>query len=136
MKKVFFSFLFLMVSVMAWSNDEFTTPALDQNFSKLNHLESYVNNHPGATIETLKSENNELIQNLSIEESSISVANTAGDMPIVGGFWWGCCLGVIGLLLVYFITDNDRDQVKSALWGCLIATLLWGLGGIWNPFSW
>lgn len=136
MKKVFFSFLFLMVSVMAWSNDEFTTPALDQNFSKLNQLESYVNNHPGATIETLKSENNELIQNLSIEESSISVNNMAGDMPIVGGFWWGCCLGVIGLLLVYFITDNDRDQVKSALWGCLIATLLWGLGGIWNPFSW
>lgn len=125
-----------MVSVMAWSNDEFTTPALDQNFSKLNQLESYVNNHPGATIETLKSENNELIQNLSIEESSISVNNMAGDMPIVGGFWWGCCLGVIGLLLVYFITDNDRDQVKSALWGCLIATLLWGLGGIWNPFSW
>lgn len=136
MKKVFFSILFLMVSVMAWSNDEFTTPALDQNFTKLNQLESYVNNHPGATIETLKSENNELIQNLALEESSISAANVAGDMPIVGGFWWGCCLGVIGLLLVYFITDNDKDQVKSALWGCLIATLLWGLGGVWNPFSW
>jgi len=121
---------------MAWSNDEFATPELDQNFTKLNQLESYVNNHPGATIETLKSENNELIQNLALEESSISAANVAGDMPIVGGFWWGCCLGVIGLLLVYFITDNDKDQVKSALWGCLIATLLWGLGGVWNPFSW
>ncbi|MBK9510485.1 MAG: hypothetical protein IPO04_13980 [Cytophagaceae bacterium] len=136
MKKVILSILFILVSVFAWSNDEFSYSENDLNFDNLNKLESYINSHPGTTMEVLKSEKSELLSGIAIEESTISTINLEGDMPIVGSFWWGCCLGVVGLLLVYFITDNDKDQVKSAVWGCLIATVLWGMGGLWNPFGW
>ncbi len=49
----------------------------------------------------------------------------------IPSFLWGCCLGVIGILLVYVLTDGDRDQTKKALWGCVVGSLsgcvLWGL---------
>ncbi len=43
--------------------------------------------------------------------------------PLFGipAFWWGCILGAIGILLVYVLTDGDRDQTKKALFGCLVS---------------
>lgn len=57
----------------------------------------------------------------------------AADVPLgIPGFWWGFCLGVTGMLVVYLIMDDGSDrkeQVKNALYGCVISTavgvLIW-----------
>mgnify|MGYP007051326105 FL=1 len=93
--------------------------------------------NPQTTLNQIKLNNPELINGVEIlDDTSASSLSAVKDMPLVSGFWWGCCLGVIGLAIVYFVTDHDKDQVRKALFGCLIATLLWGAGGLWNPFSW
>ena len=37
----------------------------------------------------------------------------------IASFLWGCAFGWVGLLIVYLVTDNDKEQTKKALWGCL-----------------
>jgi hypothetical protein len=129
--------IFNFVNLFANEGFEYAKAVSESEFEELNKIENYLESHPQATFEVIKTENPDLLANLKLhdkaEPESVVLAK---DMPLVGGFWWGCCLGIIGLALVYFITDNDREQVKKALIGCLIATLVWSIGGLWNPFSW
>ncbi len=127
--------LIISLPTLAANNDfELQSNFEEENFTSLNTLEKFVQDNPGTDFAKIKAENPELLQNLNLQtETNIGVAK---DMPILGAFWWGCCLGVIGLLLVYIITDNDKMQMKSALVGCVIVTLLVGIGGIINPFGW
>lgn len=135
MKTLILILSLLFISNISWGYEP--SEINNQDFEKLNKLENYLNKNPELDFETLKIENPEMVKNLDLAESTGTInAATAGDMPLVGGFWWGCCLGPLGLALVYFMTDNDRSQTKKALVGCVIAVLLWGVGGLWNPFGW
>ena len=109
-------------SFVAWSF-YFDQQSVDQEFQKLNEIEELVAGNPDLTYQSLQESYPELTADLSSENG---VSQTAGDMPILGPFWWGCILGIIGLLLVYVITDNDKAQLKSALVGCVVGTLVWG----------
>lgn len=137
MKKVILSLIVTFTFSTLWANEEFENSTSKDEFELIRQIEAYVEANPETTLNELKVSNPELLKNVELlEETSASSLNAVKDMPLVGGFWWGCCLGVIGLALVYFITDNDKDQVKKALVGCLIATVIWGIGGLWNPFTW
>lgn len=104
------------------------------DFSDLDQIEQIVETK-GLDLAGLQAENAELASSVSwAPESNATIA--AGDMPIAGGFWWGCCLGIIGLALVYFITDNNKTEVKNALIGCVVSTLVFGIGGLIDPFGW
>lgn len=131
-----FSF-FISLGVFANSTDlKIEKTELEKEFSSVSSLELYLASHPDANLETIKAENPQLLENLNLDANVSTTVAPMKDMPLVGSFWWGCCLGVIGLALVYFITDKDKQEVKSAFWGCLIATIIWGVGGLWNPFGW
>jgi len=54
--------------------------------------------------------------------------NNMMDEPALGipGFVWGLVLGVIGILVVYLVTE-DKEETKKALYGCIVGSLL-GLG--------
>lgn len=137
MQKIILSLVMFLTVYVSQANDEFSQPSIDEGFLKLEKVENYIDRNQGVSLKELQANNSEMLDGILLDDSNVSsVQMMAKDMPLVGSFWWGCCLGVIGLALVYFITDNDKAQVKSALWGCLIATLLWGAGGIWNPFGW
>ncbi len=43
-----------------------------------------------------------------------------GDTLGIPPFLWGCILGVIGILLVYIISDNNKEATRKALVGCLV----------------
>ena len=62
--------------------------------------------------------------NLS-EEAASNVLAGSSDAPLgIPGFFWGFCLGFIGLLIVYLVMDGSpdrREQVNNALWGCVAA---------------
>jgi hypothetical protein len=59
------------------------------------------------------------------------VFDKASDSPLgIPGFWWGFCLGWVGMLIVYLMMDEGqdrKDQVKKALIGCIIGSII-GLG--------
>ena len=93
-------------------------PSINAEFEKLNKLEQYVDTHEGTTLEDIK--DSELTKDLNLDTN---VANTvaAGDLPAnIPAFWWGCVLSWVGVLIVYLVTDKDKDQTKKALMGCLI----------------
>lgn len=66
-------------------------------------------------------------QNLASEFSGmvpLSLPGTQDAALGIPGFWWGCIFGPIGLLIVYVATDNDRHEVKTALTGCIVGTVV------------
>jgi len=42
----------------------------------------------------------------------------------IPGFVWGLVLGVVGILVVYLVTE-DKEETKKALYGCIAGALLW-----------
>ncbi|MCP9764666.1 hypothetical protein [Lacihabitans soyangensis] len=137
MKRVVLSLIVTFTFSSLWANTEFEKTISDKEFEKIQKIEAFIEANPEVTLAELQKSNSELLSNVELlDETSTTNLNAVKDMPLLGGFWWGCCLGVIGLALVYFITDNDRDQVKKAFIGCLIATLFLGIGGLINPFGW
>ncbi len=137
MKKIVLSLIVTFTFSSLCANTEFEKTISDKEFEKIQKIEAFVEENPEVTLADLQKSNSELLANVELlDETSTTTLNAVKDMPLLGGFWWGCCLGIIGLALVYFITDNDRDQVKKAFIGCLIATLFLGIGGLINPFGW
>lgn len=101
----------------------FNEQAVNAQFEKLNKLEEFVNANEGVTIEDVQ--NTELTQDLKLD-TNVTNAVAAGELPLnIPAFWWGCVLGLLGVLAVYLITDKDKEQTKKALYGCLAWTVLW-----------
>lgn len=132
MNKILIPFM-LLISSWSFATSPFEQESVD--FSPLEAIEEVVEANPELDFETLKTNHPELLEGLEIHQEA-ALVDLQGDMPILGAFWWGCCLGIVGLLLTYIITDNDKAQVKSALIGCVISTILFGIGGFLDPFNW
>ena len=114
---------------------ELNEAELSETFNTLNQIEALISANPELTPEDIKATHSELAENVNFESSAI--LQTASDMPILGSFWWGCILGVIGLVLVYIVTNKDKEQTKSALFGCIIGTLVFGgIFALSNAFTW
>jgi hypothetical protein len=97
--------------------------AVNAEFEKLNKLEQYVNTHEGTTLEDVK--DTELTKDLNLD-TNITNTMTSGDLPAnIPAFWWGCVLSWVGVLIVYLVTDKDKDQTKKALLGCLVNAGVW-----------
>jgi hypothetical protein len=127
MKKHILIFLAFFVSTIALSTEpvfDLNQSEINQTFNNLTQLESFILNNPDLSVDEIKTQNSKLLDNVSFETSSN--LSLAGDMPIVGSFWWGCILGIVGLLVVYLVTDHDKEETKKAFIGCIIGTLIFG----------
>lgn len=101
------------VSAEAYSYDATT------EFEQLNKIEKYVESS-GATLEEMQSNNSALLKDLTIAPDS-TAAFAVDELPLgIPAFWWGCVLTLLGVILVYVLTDKDKDQTKKALYGCLV----------------
>lgn len=126
MKKILFlPFLFLCVfsSYAENSNADLliNTTEVNSELSKLSALEKYLDAHPGSTLDNLKLENNQLVDANLLSSMAMPSGNQALGIP---SFLWGCAFGVVGLAVVYFVTE-DNDETKKALWGCVTSTVAW-----------
>ncbi len=129
MKTLFFIASMLICTLgFAKENTDFhiAENQVESTFAKIEPLEQFIIANPEQSAESIVAENPNLVDDIDL--SPTNALDAQRDLPLVSPFWWGCCLGVIGLIVVYVITDNDRGQVKSAFWGCLISTLLFGGG--------
>ncbi len=128
MKKVVFTLVvvfFMGMSAFASSADLFELDynSVQQEFTELNVLVDMVEANPDLTYSTLSVTDAGLVESMSL------VPNAA--MPLAGGgavlgipsFLWGCALGIVGVGIVYFLSDQDADEAKKALWGCIAGTV-------------
>jgi hypothetical protein len=112
---------------------------ISAEFEQLNNIEDYVNQNGGLTLEELKAQKGSLVEGITL--SADSAASLAADeLPLgIPAFWWGCVLTVLGVILVYVLTDQDKEQTKKALLGCLVTAgvyvVFWvvalATGGFW-----
>ena len=152
MKKLFTLTFCLLLGGALWASSPSTTPAnpfqddlsrLDNEFAGMTELEQLVvaNN---ATYSQLASENNALLSNVTsdndIATSLLGSAAPDGDRLLgIPGFWWGFCLGLLGVILVYVALEGDAKKVegKKALVGCAIWMVIYVLAYllIWGAWA-
>lgn len=102
--------------------------AMEQEFSGINALEQEVTNRQ-VTYSDLATENSALINAVEANQDlGASLLGAKGDDTALGipGFWWGCVLGLVGVLIVYILVDDraKKEQTKKALIGCLVGSVL------------
>jgi len=99
--------------------------ALNEAMTELNELDEFLNDNAGVTFTDLESSENELI--VGVENSTAPLGMTSDGEPPLGipSFLWGCILGIVGILLVYILTDGDKNETKKALWGMLVWVGVW-----------
>lgn len=126
-------FLVTQSQSLSAKNIELSMPSIDESvfeldesvlgfaMVELNKLNDYITQNEGVTYEDLKVLESALIVNVSNSSAPLGMANENESPLGIPAFFWGCFLGWVGILLVYMITDNDKEQVKKALNGCLIA---------------
>lgn len=95
--------------------------AFDEAMQELNALDEYLETNEGITFADLESTESELIINM--DKSTAPLGMSSENEPPLGipSFLWGCVFGILGVLLVYIMTDGDKEEVKKSLWGFLVA---------------
>jgi len=120
-------FIFCMMSIsFAGSSDLFqiNDDKISDELSSLTLVEEYVNANQGVTYTDLKNSGNILSKILSPELSTPSGIGYAFESPLgIPSFIWGFCLGIPGIVIVYLVSDEDKDETKKALFGCLAGSL-------------
>ena len=99
--------------------------ALDEAMQELNELDEFLSENAGVTFTDLESSESELI--VGVENSTAPLGMATDSEPPLGipSFLWGCILGIVGILLVYILTDGDKNETRKALWGMLVWVGVW-----------
>jgi len=134
MKKLFLSALVVISAltgqVRASESDVFKVndAQVNQEFAQLNKIEDFVLSHEGVSYDEMKSQNPDLVAGLSESPESFtgmgSTLRGGGESPLgIPPFVWGCVLGWVGILIVYFVAE-DKEMTKKAFYGCLVGGLV------------
>jgi hypothetical protein len=133
MKKLLLSFLlalFACFSTFANDADLFNLDynAVQSEFADLDQLSNMVAANSDLTYTSLKLSDENLITGLKLVSNVSAPFGTFGE-PLLGipSFLWGCVFGPIGMLVVYVGTDEDKEETKKALWGCVASTAAYGV---------
>jgi hypothetical protein len=113
-------FLFISIGLSASPNPyELDDNEISQEFEEVNAIEKMVESNQISNLEDLKHFDSPLYGSFSTS-SSITFDND--ELPLgIPAFLWGCCFGLIGILLVVVITDNDKSATRQAAIGCLVS---------------
>ena len=130
-KLVIFIFLVLSLYSYAWSSGgdlfSYNAETLDKQLKPLQQIENYIYSHPGVKLTDLITDQNPLITGLNLSGSSCGgiEASRSGD-PLLGvpPYFWGCCLGIPGLIYVLAVTDDPYAKDR-AFWGCFYHYDMW-----------
>lgn len=132
MKKLLIPVLLVFfASFTAFANDadlfKFDYKAVQAEFSELNQLGDMVLANSDLTYSTLKMTNENLVSSLGLVSESSLPFQTGEPVLGIPSFLWGCGLGVVGLVVVYVGTDQDKVETKKAMWGCVTSTGLYAV---------
>jgi hypothetical protein len=122
MKTKLFGLLLCMLSLIsvtfASQNDFYINQSeIDQEFTELNHLEKIVIDNNYCTLSELSQSNYAIAKEL---RSKLNLESPFEPPLGIPSFFWGCCLGPIGIALAYVFADEDKSEAKKALTGCIV----------------
>lgn len=103
--------------------------ALNMEMASLTDLENFVAENPGVTMSDLVASENNLVADISNSNTFQGFDSMYEEAFGIGGFWWGCCLGPVGVLVVFLVAD-DSSQTRKSIVGCIISSLLSGGSGL------
>ena len=122
---------FLALS-QAFANDadlfKFDYNSVQDEFAELNQLAELVTANTSLTYTELMYSNENLLTSMNLVPETGIPGGASGE-PVLGipSFLWGCGLGVVGMVIVYVGTDQDKDETKKALWGCITSGAVTGV---------
>jgi len=127
MKKLFVSvFLVFFAGFTLLANDadlfKLDYNAVHSEFAQLNQLATMITSNSELTYSNLMLTNSNLVASLRlVPESALP---DGGNNPVLGipSFLWGCAFGVVGMAVVYIVSNQDMVETKRALWGCIAWT--------------
>ena len=115
--------------------------AVQAEFTDLNQLATMVTANTDLTYSSLLVTNGNLVTSLRLVPESLLPDGTKNPVLGIPSFLWGCGLGVVGMVVVYIVSDQNMDETKKALWGCITWTavvvvldLVWW-GAFWSASS-
>lgn len=131
---VFLAMVFLVTQTQALSarSIDIAIPSVDESvlvldeealglaMVELNELDEFLDVNSGVTFTDLETAQSELITGFENSSAPLGM-DQEGEPPLgIPSFLWGCILGVVGILLVYILTDGDKDETRKALFGMLV----------------
>ncbi|NLJ06964.1 MAG: hypothetical protein GX437_04760 [Sphingobacteriales bacterium] len=128
MKKLNFCILVLLISVSIHAKAVNTGLfQIDENqimseMSGLTLLEDYVTQNQGVTLSEMQASGHILSYGISDQPSPFNDEMTFEAPLGIPSFIWGFCLGLPGVAVVYFVSE-DKDETKKAVFGCIASTV-------------
>jgi hypothetical protein len=127
MKKLFISvFLVFFAGFTIFANDadlfKLDYNAVQAEFTQLNQLATMVTSNSDLTYSALMLADGNLVTSLRLVPESALPQGEKNPVLGIPSFLWGCGLGVVGLLVVYIVSDKDKVETKKAMWGCITST--------------
>ena len=107
---------------------------LEETFSPLKELETAVMAHPEADINFIQQHYASAMTAVNLWDymSSFGKPRPMADRPVAGisGYIWGACLGLVGIVVVYFLLEDASQQFRKtetthAVVGCAISAAVW-----------
>jgi hypothetical protein len=139
MRKIFTLLTAILLIVASAQADSKSMFSLDVDhvyaeMAELTQLENYLHGSD-ATLSSLVDQNHSLVSNMKTGNFGWHAMIGLAEPPLgIPSFLWGFCLGLPGLAVVYFLTE-DSAETRKALWGCIISGVI--VGGfyiVWGAF--
>ncbi len=105
---------------------------VNQELAQLQALEDYINANPGITLSNLQEGRYDKLTDLNLKGSFPYNFDDENAEPPLGipSFLWGCVFSYWGILIVYLVTENKEETIKS-LKGCIVGRLIsYGIFGV------
>jgi hypothetical protein len=132
MKKIFLLLIFVSLSAFAFGSDlsnifQIDEDRLTNELSALSSVEELVKLNNFTRSDLFSAENLIALSALHPTYGIESVVLSDDGPPLgIPSFFWGFCFGLMGILLVYLITE-DQSEARKAVNGCAVLGLMIGL---------
>ncbi len=93
-------------------------------FAEVSDLDQYLAQNENKTFADVSQENGTLLNGIS-STTTLPMSASADELALgIPSFLWGCVFGIVGILVVYLMTDSNKEQTKKALYGCIVGTVV------------
>lgn len=121
LKSLFLHASLLFVSIGANANPfHLEKNEIEQEFKQVNTIEQMVETNQIGSLDELKNNSPELYAGFTKNAATFSITDETDPLGIPS-FFWGCCFGAIGILIVAVVSSNDKSAIKKAAIGCAVS---------------
>lgn len=132
MKTFFLSFIISLGSALnLYSSDAYLFDLdyeqVKNEFYNLDQIVNIIENNPDYDYFSISGTYQKLVIDSNLKPESSIMTNQGNPFLGIPSFLWGCVTGPLGILIAYVGTENDENEAKKALWGCITQQVtFWG----------